>query len=345
MSDHADGGVHDDAEDEHEQHLGERPEVADRAELRAAGDQLYEPDRRDGEHERALGPQRADDAHHALRCDRGRSRLAGSAVAVHGARSLGLAGTHLFAPLPLVRGATVLSDQLGCQRHPACLEPAGSPAGSCTPSRAPRASRRGCARPVATSAARMPRNAAAWSCTQCRQLNRHDQVELVGEGQLRCVRDPKRQVRIGVRREVLRCERDHRVRSVDPEAWGLEQVRCTPARDPRGADRCAASSTRVPRLASAARSSSATAPCVRAMRSARSKPDRSSMATSKPPDCGVAVDLQGASGRPGVLRLLTILLRHVLPDVGQVHHALIVGPAIQSARARSRRHGARVVGA
>ena len=51
MSDHADGGVHDDAEDEHEQHLGKRPEVADLSDLGAAGDQLDAPDHHDREHE------------------------------------------------------------------------------------------------------------------------------------------------------------------------------------------------------------------------------------------------------------------------------------------------------
>jgi hypothetical protein len=52
-----------------------------------------------------------------------------------------------------------------------------------------------------------------------------------------------------------------------------------------------------------------------------------------------------ASGRLGVLRLLAILRRHGLPEVGQVHHALIVGPAVQSPGARLRRRGARVGGA
>jgi hypothetical protein len=73
----------------------------------------------------------------------------------------------------------------------------------------------------ATSTARIPRSAAAWS-HPVQQLNDTTEVELVRKRQPRRIRDPERQVRMHGRRECLRGERDHRVRGVDTNhraAW------------------------------------------------------------------------------------------------------------------------------
>src|SRR5262249_10655397 len=51
-----------------------------------------------------------------------------------------------------------------------------------------------------------------------------------------------------------------------------------------------------------------------------------------------------ASGRLRRLRLLAILWRHRLPEIGQVHHALVVGPPKKSPRVRSCRRRVGVAG-